>query len=488
MRTCHGPITAALVVAAVGSVLGGACVQDAHAQSIKSARIASGLARPIYLTHAPGDPTRMFVIEKQGRVRVIKDGTLLATPFIDIDPLVTGGTSTNSEQGLLGLAFHPDYQTNGKFYLSYTAVAGSGDTVVAEYTVSANPDIANTAQTTVITYDQPQANHNGGWIGFGPDGFMYVASGDGGNANDQGTGHTEPGGNAQDINKLLGKILRIDVNGDDFPGDTNKNYRIPPSNPYVGVAGADENFHIGLRNPWRMSFDRMTGDIWIGDVGQNAWEEIDFIAAGTPGGVNFGWRCFEGNATFNFDSVCTGKTFTPPIWVYDHSGKCSVTGGYVYRGCAIPELSGTYFFAEYCSNQIWSMQYTPSSGVVGFTERTAQLAPGGGLSIGTITSFGEDYFGEIYICDQGTGAANGEIYKILPVTAGLDTDNDGVANTCEIDGCPADFDNTGFVDTDDYDAFVEAFEAGDESADVDASGFVDTDDFDAFVEAYEAGC
>jgi glucose/arabinose dehydrogenase len=488
MRSCHRPITAALVVAAVGTVLGGVCVQTVHAQSIKSVRIASGLARPIYLTHAPGDPSRMFVIEKQGRVRVIKDGTLLPTPFIDIDPLVTGGTSSNSEQGLLGLAFHPDYQTNGKFYLSYTAVAGSGDTVVAEYTVSANPDVANTAQTTVITYDQPQANHNGGWIGFGPDGFMYVASGDGGNANDQGTGHTEPGGNAQDINKLLGKLLRIDVNGDDFPGDANKNYRIPAGNPYVGVAGADENFHIGLRNPWRVSFDRLTGDMWIGDVGQNAWEEIDFLAAGTPGGVNFGWRCFEGNATFNFDSVCTGKTFTPPIWVYDHSGKCSVTGGYVYRGCAIPELSGTYFFAEFCSNQIWSLQYTPSSGVVGFTERTAELAPGGGLSIGTITSFGEDYFGEIYICDQGSGAANGEIYKILPVTAGLDTDGDGVVNTCEIDGCAADFDNSGFVDTDDYDAFVEAFEAGDESADVDASGFVDTDDFDAFVEAYEAGC
>ncbi|HLO41684.1 MAG TPA: PQQ-dependent sugar dehydrogenase, partial [Phycisphaerales bacterium] len=388
MRSWNRPISAACIVAAAGCVLGGA--STAHAQDIKTVRVASALARPIYLTHAPGDPSRLFIIEKQGRIRIIKDGTLLTTPFLDIDSIVTGGTSANSEQGLLGLAFHPDYQTNGKFYVNYTAVAGGGDTVVAEYTVSANPDVANTTGATVITYDQPQTNHNGGWLGFGPDGLLYISAGDGGNANDQGTGHTEPGGNGQDINKLLGKVLRVDVNGDDFPADTARNYRIPAGNPFVGVNGADEIYHLGLRNPWRMSFDRTTGDMWIGDVGQNAWEEISFGPAGAAG-INFGWRCREGNTNFNFDSVCQDKTFTPPVWVYDHTGKCSITGGYIYRGCAIPELQGTYFFADFCSNQVWSFQYTPSSGVVGFTERTAQLAPGGGLVLNAITSFREDY-------------------------------------------------------------------------------------------------
>ncbi len=473
---------------AIVALAAGTCVSHAQAQSLTTVRIASGMARPIYLTQAPGDSTRLFVLEKQGRVRIIKNGVLLPTPFLDIDSIVQGGTSASSEQGVLGLVFHPDYQTNGKFYVSYTAVAGAGDQVVAEYTRSADPDIANTTGTTIITWDDPQTNHNGGWMDFGADGNLYVSVGDGGNANDQGTGHTEPGGNAQDLNKLLGKMLRIDINGDDFPADATKNYRIPPSNPYVGIAGADEIFHFGLRNPWRCSFDRATGDLWIADVGQGAWEEIDFLSAGTPGGVNFGWRCYEGNTTFNFDSVCNGKTFTPPIWVYDHSGKCSITGGYVYRGCAMPELQGTYFFADYCSNQIWSFQYTPASGIVGFTERTAELAPGAGLSINAITSFGEDLNGEIYICDQGTTAANGEIYKIVPRVAGIDTDGDGIPNTCEAGGCPSDFDHSGFVDTDDFDAFVLAFEAGDPSADVDATGFVDTDDFDAFVRAYEAGC
>lgn len=471
------------------ALIAGLCATGALAQSITTTRIASGMARPIFLTHAPGDPTRLFVIEKQGRIRIIKNGVLLATPFLDVDSITAGGTSASSEQGLLGLAFHPDYQNNHKFYIAYTSVAGSGDDTLAEYTCSANPDVANTAGTVLLAIDDPQANHNGGWLDFGPDGYLYMAVGDGGNANDAGTGHTEPGGNAQDLNKLLGKVLRLDVNSDDFPGDPARNYAIPPTNPFVGVAGADEIFHFGLRNPWRNSIDRVTGDLWIGEVGQGAWEEIDFLPAGTPGGINFGWRCYEGNAVFNFDSVCNGRTFTPPIWVYDHSaGKCSVTGGYVYRGCAIPDLDGTYFFAEYCSDQIWSFQYTPSTGIVGFTDRTAQLAPGGGLAIADITSFGEDYYGEIYICDQGTTATNGEIYKIVPTLQGLDTDGDGVVNTCEADGCPSDFDNSGFVDNEDFVAFVLAFEAGDDSSDIDGSGFVDTEDYDAFVRAFEAGC
>ncbi|MCC6428592.1 MAG: PQQ-dependent sugar dehydrogenase [Phycisphaerales bacterium] len=481
------PFAAQAVVALVGTTLS-MLAAPCQAQQLTTIRVGSGLARPIFVTHAPGDPSRLFVIEKQGRIRIIKDGVLLGTAFLDIDSIVTGGTSGQSEQGLLGLAFHPNYQSNGKFYVNYTAVAGAGDTVVAEYTVSGNPDIANTTATTIMVFNQPQSNHNGGWIGFGPDGYLHVASGDGGNSNDAGSGHTEPGGNAQDLtSNLLGKIMRVDINGDDFPADATKNYRIPGDNPLVGVTGDDEIYHWGLRNPWRPSFDRATGDFWIGDVGQGAWEEIDFIPAGVSG-LNLGWRCYEGNAVFNFDSVCTGLTFTPPIWAYDHSGgKCSVTGGYVYRGCAMPNLQGTYFFAEYCGDIIWSLRYDGTV-VSDFTVRTTELAPGGGLAIGDITSFGEDYYGEVYICDQGSTATNGEIYKIVPVTPGLDSDDNGIVNTCEPDGCPADFDNTGFVDTDDYDAFVIAFEAGDESTDIDGTGFVDTDDFDAFVQAYEAGC
>lgn len=477
------------LTALAAALLAGACASAAHAQAITTTRVASGLARPIFVTHAPGDPSRLFVIEKQGRIRIIKNGALLTTPFLDIDSITTGGTTASSEQGLLGLAFHPNYQTNGKFYVYYTSVAGAGDDTVAEYTVSANPDVANPTGNVMLSVDDPQTNHNGGWMDFGPDGYLYIAIGDGGNANDQGTGHTEPGGNAQDLTKLLGKMLRIDVNSDDFPGDTTKNYAIPPSNPFVGIAGADEILHFGLRNPWRDSFDRATGDLVIADVGQGALEEIDFIAAGTPGGLNFGWRCYEGTNTLNFDSVCNGRVFTPPIWVYDHTaGKCSMTGGYIYRGCAIPDLDGAYFFADYCSDQIWTFQYSPSTGVTSYTERTAQLAPGGGLAITDITSFGQDYYGELYICDQGTTASNGEIYKIVPVTPGLDTNHNGIPNTCEAGGCPADFDHSGFVDNEDFVAFVLAFEAGDQSSDIDGSGFVDTDDYDAFVGAFENGC
>ncbi|MBL8963238.1 MAG: PQQ-dependent sugar dehydrogenase [Phycisphaeraceae bacterium] len=477
-------MTALLMTALLGAAVGAA-----HGQGLTTVRVASGLARPIYVTHAPGDPSRLFIIEKQGRIRILKNGVLLTTPFLDIDPIVTGGTTTNSEQGLLGLAFHPDYQTNGKFYVNYTAVAGSGDTVVAQYTVSGNPDIANTTGTTIITFDQPQTNHNGGWIAFGPDGYLYIASGDGGNFNDQGTGHTEPGGNAQDItSNLLGKMLRVDVDGDDFPSDPNRNYRIPTGNPFVGVTGDDEIFQYGLRNPWRNAFDRQTGDLWIADVGQGAWEEVNFSPAGSGAGLNFGWRCKEGNANFNFDANCATLSLTAPIWVYDHAGKCSITGGYVYRGCAIPELQGTYFFADFCSNDIWSFRYTTDSGIQEFTNRRVELTPPGGLTINAITSFGEDYFGEIYICDQGTTASNGEIFKIIPVSPGMDTDGNGIPNTCEPGGCPADFDGSGFIDLDDYVAFVLAFEDGDESTDVDGSGFVDLDDFVAFVLAFEDGC
>lgn len=432
----------------------GALATGANAQTITSTRVVSGLVRPVFVTHAPNDYSRIFIIEKQGRIRIAQitpSGayTLLGTSFLDIDPIVTGGTTENSEQGLLGLAFHPNYPADPRFFVNYTATSPSGATVIAAYTVSANPDVANTTGDIILTFSQPQTNHNGGWLGFGPDGYLYISTGDGGNANDAGTGHTEPGGNAQDItSNLLGKILRIDVNGDDFPGDTNRDYRIPPTNPFAGVTGDDEIWAYGLRNPWRPSFDRGTGDLYIADVGQNQIEEINFQPASGPGvaGRNYGWRCYEGNNVFNFDSVCQavpGGGFTFPIHTYTHALGCSITGGYAYRGCAIPNLAGTYFFADYCNATIWSFVF--SGGVVtNFTNRTSQLAPGGGLSIATVTSFGEDAFGEIYICDS----SGGEVFKIIPVGGPSPDCNGNLRNdACDIlSGASADVNANGVPD------------------------------------------
>lgn len=445
-------------------------------------RVASGLVRPIYVTHAPGDPTRLYIIEKQGRIRILKidtaPPTLLATAFLDIDPIITGGTSNNSEQGLLGLAFHPDYQTNGYFYVNYTAVSPANATVIASYRRSAgNPDLADTAsETRLLTFSQPQTNHNGGWIDFGPDGYLYVATGDGGNFNDIGTGHTEPGGNAQDLNNLLGNILRIDIDGaDNIPGNDDDDgiignglvgYTSPSTNPYFGaIPGRDEIYAHGLRNPWRCSFDRGTGDFYIADVGQGQWEEVNVNVGNLPG-KNYGWRCYEGNAVFNFDSVCVAvgaANMTFPVHVYDHSSHCSITGGYVYRGAAMPLLHGTYFFADFCSNNIWSFKFNGTT-ATNLVNRTSELAPGGGLSILSITSFGEDLTGEIYICDQ----SGGEVFKIIPRPCTGDVVPDGTVNVSDLlavigawgpcpPPCPADIDGSGTVNVSDLLAVIGAW-------------------------------
>ncbi len=476
----------------------------AQAQTpLTTTRIVSGLVRPIGVFHAPGDYSRVFIIEKQGRIRILKNGVLLPTPFLDIDSIIVGGTSVSSEQGLLGLAFHPDYATNGKFYVNYTAVAGSGDTVVAEYTVSANPDIANTTGTTLLTFDQPQPNHNGGWIAFGPkDGLLYIGAGDGGGSNDTGTGHTAATGNAQDItDNLLGKMLRIDVNRDDFPADATKNYGIPPTNPFVGIAGDDEIWSFGLRNPWRNAFDRVTGDLYIADVGQGAWEEVNFQAHASGSGRNYGWRCMEGFACTGLTGcTCNDTALTMPVHAYSHSEGCSITGGEVYRGCAIPDLDGTYFFADYCDTTIWSFRVVGGS-VTQLTDRTAELAPGGGLDIASITSFGADAYGEVYICDQN----GGEGFKIIPAVAPADDCNEnGKNDACDIlDGtsldanangipdecdCPADFNGDGFVNGDDYDAFASLFDIADPGADLNNDGFVNGDDYDFFASHFDVGC
>jgi len=390
-------------------VASAAGVREARsATPLTTVRIASGLSLPLYVTAPPGDTTRLFIVEQRGadnrgRIKILKNGAVLGTPF-----LTTGLLATAGEQGLLGLAFAPDYATSGRFYIDYSDSTGAD--VVARYTVSGDPDVANPGGTRILTIPDPFDNHNGGWLAFGPDGYLYVATGDGGSGGD-------PGDRAQNLNVLLGKILRLDVSG--------AAYTSPPTNPYFGATpGLDEIWAFGLRNPWRDSFDRKTHDLVIGDVGQAQIEEIDFAAAGTGAGANYGWRCFEGTLAFaSSTTIPCGSCSAPgcpkvfPAYEYAHAlGRCSLTGGYVYRGCAIPDWNGVYFFADYCTAEIWSGQFQGGS-LVNVTDRTAVLAPGGGLAINSITSFGEDARGELYICDQG-----GEVFKIVPKAPVLEAD------------------------------------------------------------------
>lgn len=366
--------------------------QSATAQTpLTTQLVASGYSSPIFVTYAPGDTTRLFVVEKGGIIKIIKNGTPLATPFLDIDSIVN---SVSSEQGLLGLAFDPNYATNGRFFVSYTGNVG-GESIIARYGVSANPDIANaTAQLKVITVAQPFANHNGGMIAFSPiDGYLYIALGDGGSGGD-------PQNRAQNLDSLLGKMLRLDVSGAVA-------YTIPPDNPFIGlIPGRDEIWAYGYRNPWRFSFDRQNGDMWIADVGQGNIEEVDFEPSSSDGGVNYGWRLKEGFNCFNPGSGCDpGGVLTDPITQYFHDGgKCSITGGYIYRGCAIPDLQGSYFYGDYCTGEIWSIRYNGSA-VVDSVYRDAAIGqPGFAL-----VSFGEDALGELYIV-----RISGSIYKIVP--------------------------------------------------------------------------
>ncbi|MDH4033746.1 MAG: PQQ-dependent sugar dehydrogenase, partial [candidate division Zixibacteria bacterium] len=365
--------------------------------------VAFGFNQPVFLCAAPGDTTRLFVVEQRGRIRIIKNGSLLSTPFLDIDAYVR---SSGSEQGLLGMAFHPDYAVNGYFYVNYTSEP-NGDTRVARFQVSADPDLADdSSQSTLLTLDQPYSNHNAGMLAFSPiDGYLYIGLGDGGSGGD-------PSNLAQDSTYLLGKMLRIDVDG-------GSPYAIPPSNPWYGHPTVrNEIWAFGLRNPWRYGFDRLTGDLYIADVGQGEWEEIDFQSMSSSGGENYGWRLKEGTHCYHPSVNCEdGVTLVEPVYEYSHSGgNCSITGGYVYRGCAIPDLQGAYFFADYCSGRVWSFRYDGAT-VSDFTDRTAEV----GQSPWTIASFGEDARGELYIVNH-----SGAIYKIVP---------DGVADQCEAIEC-----------------------------------------------------
>lgn len=351
--------------------------------SLSFVPVAGGLSQPVLVTNAGDGSGRLFVLERVGRVRVIDAaGNLLPAPFLDITSLAG---SSGSEEGILGLAFHPNYESNGFFFVTYTNT--SGDLVLAKYSISSDPNVANPASAAILlTIPHPgNSNHNGGMLAFGADGYLYWSVGDGGGAGDVPN-------NAQNNNILLGKILRLDIN-------SASPYAIPPDNPFVGVSGTrGEIWDYGFRNPWRFSFDRANGDMYIGDVGQGAREEIDFETASSPGGLNYGWRVMEGSLCFNPSSGCdmSGKVL-PVTEYFNNSETCAVTGGYVYRGSLSPQMTGIYFYGDYCSGQIWGL-LRQSSGTW-FSD----------LSVDTsffISSFGEDEAGELYLTDYATGTVH----------------------------------------------------------------------------------
>lgn len=423
---------------AAATLLALSTAATAGGANITAIRVVEGLQRPVWVTAPPGDFHRVFVLEQPGRIRIVRDGALLETPFLDIDPIVLGGVSLFDERGLLGLAFHPEYAENGLFYVYYSAL--NNNTVLARYQVSADADVADPNSALIMmTFVQPPGfpNHKCGWLAFGPDGFLYIGAGDGGSAND-------PGGRAQDItNQWLGKLLRIDVNGDDFPEDASRNYAVPTGNPFVGLVGDDEIWAYGLRNPWRNSFDPETGELFIADVGQDVQEEINIQPAFSPGGQNYGWRCMEGNLCTGLSGcTCNAPNLTLPIHTYNHvDGRCSITGGEVYRGCALPDLHGAYFFADYCSGEFWTL--TRDGANVAVTDRTAELTPAGGLAITAPSSFGRDAYGELYICDRN----DGEVYRIVPAVLSNDCNGNGVHDACDIlDGSSVDKDESGVPD------------------------------------------
>lgn len=340
-----------------------------NADNFQWTPVASGLQRPVDIQNAGDDSGRLFIVEQAGRILVYENGRVSPTPFLDI---INEVGSSGNEQGLLGLAFHPQYTQNGFFYVNYTD--RNGDTVIARFQVSSDPNVADPASETALLHvDQPFPNHNGGVLAFGPDGYLYVGLGDGGSGGD-------PLGNGQNTGVLLGKILRLDVNS----GDP---YTVPVDNPF-----GNEVWAYGLRNPWRFSFDRTTGDLWIGDVGQGAWEEIDYLPAGSPGGANFGWNIMEGNHEYE---GAVSSDLIAPVAEYNHSeGGCSVTGGYVYRGAELPEWQGIYLYGDYCSGIVWGVIRS------GNGWQSQVLFPQTGLSI---SSFGVDEAGELYLADlQGS--------------------------------------------------------------------------------------
>jgi glucose/arabinose dehydrogenase len=347
-------------------------------------QVATGLNFPVLVTAAPGDNRRLFIVEKGGTVRILKDGVLLPSPFIDLSSRVT----TGSEQGLLGMAFHP---TDGRVVLSFTVPGptGGGRSQISTFTTGPNPDVLDPAsEQLVLVVDQPFTNHNGGHVAFGPDGYLYAGFGDGGSGGD-------PQGHGQNRNDLLGSLLRLDL-------DHGLPYTVPASNPFVGQANMrGELWNWGLRNPWRFSFDRANGNLYIADVGQDTWEEVDVQPAGSAGGENYGWNTMEGSHCFG-SSTCPRTGLLLPVIEYGHGDGCSITGGHVYRGQAIPALADTYFYGDFCGGWVRSIVYQGGAATDRKSWPTLDTQ-------GQITSFGEDARGEVYVV-----LAGGTIYRIAP--------------------------------------------------------------------------
>jgi glucose/arabinose dehydrogenase len=348
--------------------------------------VASGLSHPLDLQSAPGDRERLYVVEQAGRIRVVRSGQLQSAPFLDL----SGRISSGGERGLLGLAFHPQFATNRRFFVNYTDPAG--DTHVSEFRAASADQADSASERALLVVLQPFANHNGGGLAFARDGTLFVGLGDGGSAGD-------PLGNGQNLATPLGKMLRIDV-------DSGTPYAIPSGNPFIGTPGAlAEIWAYGLRNPYRFSFDRSTGDLYIGDVGQNRVEEIDVHVGGQPGGQNYGWNRTEGSQCYSPASGCDRSGITFPVYEYGHDQGCAVTGGVVYRGCRMPDLAGTYFFGDYCSGFVRSFR------VVNGQASDLRDWSAGLSGIGSVTSFGTDADGEVYVVDY-----DGEVYRLEPVS------------------------------------------------------------------------
>ena len=364
--------------------------------------VTADLDRPVVITNAGDGTGRLFVAEQDGVIRIITAaGALLPQPFLDI----SAQTSCCGERGLIGVAFHPNYGVDGTFFVHYSDA--NGDTVISRFSVSAaNPDLADIgSEVEILAVAQPFSNHNGGQIEFGPDGYLYIGLGDGGDGGD-------PGDRGQNLGLLLGKILRIDIDNQD-PGLA---YAVPLDNPFVDVAGAaDEIWAYGLRNPWRFSFDRLTGDLFIGDVGQGSWEEIDFQPSSSAGGENWGWRCYEGDAVYNSSGCGPIGGYEFPILTYSHSLGCSVTGGYRYRGSDNPNLYGVYIYGDYCSARIWGATSDNGSSWVETELFDASFF---------LSSFGESEDGELFVAKLSS-FPSGAVYRIVDTSPPLSIFFDG---------------------------------------------------------------
>lgn len=497
-------------------------------QQLRLQRIASGLSFLSSAGAAPGDPSRLFLLEQGrttgvGRVRIIDlpSGVLRPETYLSISPMPNG-----AEQGLVGIAFHPNFMSNGYFYVNYTRTPepgiSAGSSMIVRYRAAGGDPMATTADPasaqTVLVIRQPNEWHNSGTMLFGPDGYLYIATGDGGDVNDENNastvnppGHTPGSGNAQDItDNLLGKILRIDVDGadnipgnaddDTFPADPNRNYSIPPNNPFVGTDGDDEIWAYGLRNPWRFSIDRVANSLWIADVGQSVREEINYAPLNFAG-LNYGWRCMEGTSCTGLTGCVCNVGLRAPIYDYDHTlDRCSIIGGPVYRGCSMPWLRGAYLFTDFCTNELFTMRYTPGTGITELINRHDEIEPpDGSTDVGSTTAIVEDAQGELYLIDWW-----GFVFRIVDA-ANADCDNNGRNDTCDIqagapdlngngrpDGCdppdcPADFDQSGGVDGSDVEAFFIAWEASSPRADTNFDGGVDGADVETFFILWEAG-